>query len=199
MGGLSPQECVVPIISVTAREDAVQPTIQSVGWRSLRCSVTVPGATRGMRVDIRTRADDASSSLTEGEKELADDGSASLLVVDYGQQGNAAIIVILDAEGRDSCRGQHHHRGAGPAMMALDRVDELAAEAFPGYVVRKDLARQFKGRYPVPEYVSEFLIGRYCASTDEREIEEGLAIVEIQMRNRTVRPGDEELFKSRAP
>ena len=80
----------------------------------------------------------------------------------------------------------------------MDRVDELAAEAFPGYMVRKDLARQFKGRYPVPEYVSEFLLGRYCASTDEREIEEGLAIVEIQMRNRTVRPGDEELFKSRA-
>lgn len=82
--------------------------------------------------------------------------------------------------------------------ITMDRVDELAAEAFPGYVVRKDLARQFKGRYPVPEYVSEFLLGRYCASTDEAEIEEGLAIVEIQMRNRTVRPGDEELFKSRA-
>ena len=82
--------------------------------------------------------------------------------------------------------------------ITMDGVDELAAEAFPGYVVRKDLARQFKGRYPVPEYVSEFLLGRYCASTDETEIEEGLAIVEIQMRNRTVRPGDEELFKSRA-
>ena len=41
-------------------------------------------------------------------------------------------------------------------------------------------------------------MGRYCASTDEGEIAEGLAIVERQMRERTVRPGEEELFKSRA-
>ena len=81
---------------------------------------------------------------------------------------------------------------------ALDRLDEIAAESFPGYVVRKDLARRFKGRYPVPEYVSEFLLGRYCSSTDEAEIAEGLSIVELQMRDRTVRPGEEELFKSRA-
>ena len=45
-----------------------------------------------------------------------------------------------------------------------------------------DLARRFKGRYPVPEYVSEFLLGRYCASTDDAEIQEGLSIVERQMR-----------------
>src|SRR5947207_10130679 len=82
--------------------------------------------------------------------------------------------------------------------MGLDELDQIAARVFEGYVVRKDLARRFKGRYPVPEYVSEFLLGRYCASTDENEIAEGLGIVELQMRERTVRPGEEELFKSRA-
>ena len=80
----------------------------------------------------------------------------------------------------------------------MDELDELAAQAFEGYVVRKDLARSFKGRYPVPEYVAEFLLGRYCASTDHTEIQEGLNIVELQMRNRTVRAGQEELFKSRS-
>ena len=30
----------------------------------------------------------------------------------------------------------------------------------------------------VPTYVVEFLLGRYCATTDEKEIEEGLQIVE---------------------
>ena len=80
----------------------------------------------------------------------------------------------------------------------MDELDQLAAQAFEGYVVRKDLARSFKGRYPVPEYVAEFLLGRYCASTDEAEIQEGLNIVESQMRYRTVRAGEEELFKSRA-
>ena len=83
-------------------------------------------------------------------------------------------------------------------VITLDRLDEIAADVFAGFIVRKDLARRFKGRYPVPEYVSEFLLGRYCSSTDEGEIAEGLAIVEMQMRDRTVRPGDEELFKSRA-
>src|SRR5918992_1429224 len=83
-------------------------------------------------------------------------------------------------------------------MVPLDDLDRLAAEAFEGYVVRKDLARRFQGLYPVPTYVGEFLLGRYCATTNEAEIEEGLEIVERLMRERTVRAGEEELFKSNA-
>ncbi len=82
--------------------------------------------------------------------------------------------------------------------MELDALDKLAAEAFDGYIVRKDLVRRFKGQYPVPTYVAEFLLGRYCASTDEDEIAEGLQIVERQMRERTVLAGEEELFKAHA-
>ncbi|HEY5484775.1 MAG TPA: BREX system Lon protease-like protein BrxL [Propionibacteriaceae bacterium] len=82
--------------------------------------------------------------------------------------------------------------------MELDALDRLAAEAFPGSVVRKDLALKFKGQYPVPTYVGEFLLGRYCASTDEAEIAEGLEIVRKQLQDRTVRAGEQELFKSRA-
>ena len=82
--------------------------------------------------------------------------------------------------------------------MELDGLDALAAEAFDGYIVRKDLVRRFKGQYPVPTYVGEFLLGRYCASTNEEEIAEGLQIVERQMRERTVRAGEEELFKAHA-
>jgi uncharacterized protein (TIGR02653 family) len=80
----------------------------------------------------------------------------------------------------------------------LDELDQLASEVFEGYLVRKDLAQQFRGQYPVPTYVGEFLLGRYCATTDPDEIIEGLAIVERSMQQRTVRAGDEELFKSRA-
>jgi ATP-dependent Lon protease len=82
--------------------------------------------------------------------------------------------------------------------MELDALDQLAAQAFDGFIVRKDLALRFKGQYPVPTYVGEFLLGRYCASTDEAENAEGLSIVEYQRRERTVRSGEEELFKSRA-
>lgn len=82
--------------------------------------------------------------------------------------------------------------------VAMDSLDRLAASAFDGYLVRKDLVRKYARQYPVPTYVVEFLLGRYCASTDEREIAEGLEIVEKQLRDRTVRTGEEELFKARA-
>src|SRR5438445_2138332 len=80
----------------------------------------------------------------------------------------------------------------------LDAIDTISAKAFEGYVVRKDLVRKFKGQYPVPTYVAEFLLGRYCASVDEEEIREGLKIVERQLGEKTVRAGEHELFKARA-
>ena len=83
-------------------------------------------------------------------------------------------------------------------MSELDELDRLTAESYEGYVVRKDLAHKFKGAYPVPTYVGEFLLGRYCATTDPTEIQEGLEVVERLLRDRTVRAGEEELFKSRA-
>jgi ATP-dependent Lon protease len=82
--------------------------------------------------------------------------------------------------------------------MEMDRLDEIAAEAFDGYIVRKDLVRKFARQYPVPTYVCEFLLGRYCASVNEDEIQEGLQIVERQLRDRAVRSGEEELFKAHA-
>jgi len=82
--------------------------------------------------------------------------------------------------------------------MELDKIDQISAKAFEGYIVRKDLLEQFRKTFPVPTYVIEFLLGRYCATTDEGEIQEGLEIVKRQLQDRTVRPGEEEYFKSRA-
>jgi ATP-dependent Lon protease len=83
-------------------------------------------------------------------------------------------------------------------MITLDAIDRQAAEVLDGYLVRKDLVRTFSRQFPVPTYVVEFLLGRYCASIDEEEIEEGLEIVQRQLKSRTVRAGEEELFKARA-
>ena len=82
--------------------------------------------------------------------------------------------------------------------MQLDDLDRTATAAFEGYVVRKDLVRTFSRQFPVPTYVVEFLLGRYCATTDEAEIQEGLEIVQRQLSSRTVKAGEEELFKARA-
>jgi hypothetical protein len=66
----------------------------------------------------------------------------------------------------------------------MDDLDQLGAKAFAGFLVRKDLvrkySRQYSRQYPVPIYVVEFLLGRYCASTDPTEIEAGLQIVKKQ-------------------
>lgn len=83
-------------------------------------------------------------------------------------------------------------------MMELDRIDRLAAETLEGYLVRKDLVRTFSRQFPVPTYVVEFLLGRYCASIDAEEIQEGLEIVQRQLKSSTVKAGEEELFKARA-
>ena len=82
--------------------------------------------------------------------------------------------------------------------MELDKLDQIAASAFDGYLVRKDLVRKYSRQYPVPTYVVEFMLGRYCATVDQQEIEEGLQIVERQLKDRTVRSGDQELFKARS-
>ena len=83
-------------------------------------------------------------------------------------------------------------------MIEMDYIDKKAASALEGYLVRKDLVRTFSRLFPVPTYVVEFLLGRYCASTNQEEIEEGLDIVERQLASRTVKAGEEELFKVRA-
>ena len=77
-------------------------------------------------------------------------------------------------------------------------LDKKAASVLEGYLVRKDLVRTFSRQFPVPTYVVEFMLGRYCASTDQEEIDEGLEIVQRQLKSRTVRAGEEELFKARA-
>jgi len=80
--------------------------------------------------------------------------------------------------------------------MELDILDRKAADAFDGYIVRKDLVRQFSRQFSVPTYVVEFMLGRYCATTNEQEIKEGIEIVQRQLSERTVRAGNENLIQS---
>lgn len=61
--------------------------------------------------------------------------------------------------------------------MDLDSLDQKLVAAFAGKVVRKDLLHQIKGGENVPSYVLEYLLGRYCSSDDEAEIQAGIAAV----------------------
>jgi ATP-dependent Lon protease len=78
----------------------------------------------------------------------------------------------------------------------LDELDKLANDAFPGLVVRKDLLRRMRSAFGVPAFVIEFLLGKYCASTDEEAIREGLEFVRETLQSKYVKPDEREAVKS---
>ncbi|ASM78962.1 hypothetical protein VITFI_CDS3185 [Vitreoscilla filiformis] len=99
-GGISLQECLVPVLQLECAGAATlgpAVTIDSVTWKGLRCTVKVAGASAGQRVDIRTKAALASSSLAASKP--LDGGKASLAVADDEQMGAAAVVVVLGADG----------------------------------------------------------------------------------------------------
>ena len=61
--------------------------------------------------------------------------------------------------------------------MQPDTLDQKLTKTFPGKVVRKDLLHQIKGGENVPSYVLEYLLGKYCATDDPKEIELGIQAV----------------------
>jgi hypothetical protein len=100
-GGLSLQECLVPVLELVIAGGAastVKVDITNVTWTGLRCKVEVSPAVAGLRVDIRTKAALADSTLVANLRAL-ENGKASLAVDDDANEGTAAFVVVLDAAG----------------------------------------------------------------------------------------------------
>src|SRR5574344_1785817 len=76
-------------------------------------------------------------------------------------------------------------------------LQEKVLDLFSGKVVRKDLAFLVKGNLPVPTYVLEYLLGQYCASSDEEVIAEGIEKVKSVIRNNYVNRADSEIVKGK--
>ena len=98
-GGLSPQECVVPILTATGRVSYAAVSISEVRWRRLRCNITVDGSAASAYVDIRTKGGDPSTTLTMGGKELGSEGEVFLLVEDADREDEAALVVVVGPDG----------------------------------------------------------------------------------------------------
>src|SRR6266487_1596527 len=98
-GGLSPQECIVPMITVAKRK-VVQPiSIENVTWRGLRCTMNIVGPLEDLKVDIRSKAGDPKTSLISAPKSPNMDGTMSVLIEDEDRMGEAAFIVVLTSDG----------------------------------------------------------------------------------------------------
>ena len=101
-GGLSLQECLVPVIDVLPAEGAKSiksVEVLSVKWLGLRCRVQVAGTEPGFSADLRIKANSEDSSFCGGAKSI-ENAKVSLAVLDDDSEGSAAILVILDTEGR---------------------------------------------------------------------------------------------------
>jgi len=95
-GGLSLQECVIPILAVQAGKTSLHIEIENVKWSGLRCRIEVVGEFAGCKAGVRTKPADASTSLT-GEKSISNDGTVSLLVEDDEMIDQPAALVIMDS------------------------------------------------------------------------------------------------------
>jgi ATP-dependent Lon protease len=73
---------------------------------------------------------------------------------------------------------------------ARDVLDDKANQLFAGKVVRKDLVRKVKVGANVPVFVLEFLLGKYCASSDAIAIQMGLQVVNDTLANNYIRPDE---------
>lgn len=100
-GGLSPQECVVPILVVSAAVATHgQVDIESLMWKGMRCTMIIAGNGEGVVVDLRGQAGDPGSSLIGAARSPNPDGTASLLVKDEDRMGQSVYAVVIGADGK---------------------------------------------------------------------------------------------------
>ena len=77
----------------------------------------------------------------------------------------------------------------------MDKVSEKALKHFPGLVVRKDLSSLLNRGANVPSYVLEYLLGVYCATSDEGALSIGLKKIQNILAENFVRPEESEKIK----
>jgi hypothetical protein len=115
-GGVSLQECVVPELIVERPEGVARATILSLQWRGMRCRVGVNASDPSARIDLRLKWKDGGTSLVPSPKEVGPSGEVSLAVDDVNE-GAAATVVVLDADGnvldrRPTTIGESHDHNA---------------------------------------------------------------------------------------
>lgn len=101
-GGVSPQECIVPRLTITAGESSAVtggPEITKVTWLGLLCRVELAGVGNGVLADLRGLAADPNTSIAAKAKETVAPGRVSLTVPDDDHEGQRAHLVLVGPEG----------------------------------------------------------------------------------------------------
>ena len=106
---MSLQECLLAVLGVEPAEGggAAKVEIEEIKWRRLNCRVVVRGG-EGLAVDLRSKANSPAASFLADKKpkKFGEEGKASLIVEDEDLEGTAAVLVVLDAQGRVAAKRQ---------------------------------------------------------------------------------------------
>ena len=78
----------------------------------------------------------------------------------------------------------------------MNELDQKINTHFSGLVVKKDLVKKVKGNAIVPSYVLEYLLGQYCATSDEATIQTGIETVKEILRKHYVHRNEAGLIRS---
>lgn len=102
-GGISIHECLVPLMTI--QSDAIQvidAKIKEVKWVNLKCTITTENAPDNFTLSIRTKFNDATTSIIEppniSEKHLSDNRCVLMVSEDFESQ--AVTVVLMDQTGR---------------------------------------------------------------------------------------------------
>lgn len=79
---------------------------------------------------------------------------------------------------------------------AIEQLHQKLRDHFAGKIVRKDLTKKIKEGANVPVYVLEYLLGMYCSSQENDEIEAGVQNVKKILAENFVRPDEAQKILS---
>ena len=87
--------------------------------------------------------------------------------------------------------------GEAEEAVVSHQLNDKLNDYFAGKIVRKDLTKKIKEGANVPVYVLEYLLGMYCATTDEEAIAEGVQSVKNILAENFVRPDEAQKIISK--
>ena len=95
-GGISIHECLVPTLIIeNPNVMNIEAEVKVVKWVNLKCTIQTSDVPDGYSVDIRTKYNDAKTSIVLSKSKTLK-GNTATLMVDDGAESQAATIVLLD-------------------------------------------------------------------------------------------------------
>jgi hypothetical protein len=99
-GGISLHECLVPVLIIENPVTMyIVAEVKTVKWVNLKCTIETTDVPDGYSVDIRTKYNDAKTSVVLSRNRFLKSSAVSLLVDDESES-KAATIVLLDENDR---------------------------------------------------------------------------------------------------